>query len=137
MLNFGGYAMISKTQCMDLITSTVPEFSQAWEEHRDYWKSEEAGLCNDIAAFSRYVKDQIDQGKSDSLKKIFDLIEGLLADGDQEVRNAVATCFLENLLNQVSANKLLSSTFVSFLGPNSKAYCKAWDSFTAVRTEGL
>jgi hypothetical protein len=56
--NVGEYAMISKAQCMDLIASSVPEFGQDWEDHRNYWKGEEAGLCNDISAFSSYVGDQ-------------------------------------------------------------------------------
>jgi hypothetical protein len=129
--------MISKAQCMDLIVSGVPEFGQAWEDHKNYWEGEEAGLCNDISAFSDYVGEQINQGKRDNLKTIFDLIEELLTDGDQDVKDAVATCFLENLVNLASANKLFSPDFVPFLGPNSRAYCKAWDAFTGVKTEGL
>lgn len=136
-LNFGEYAMISKEQCMDLILSSVPEFGQAWEGHKDYWKGEEAGLCNDVAAFSDYVAEQINHGERDNLKTIFDLIEEMITEGDQDVQDVVATCFLENLINLASANKLYSPDFVPFLGPNSREYCKAWDRFTGVKTEGL
>jgi hypothetical protein len=129
--------MISEAQCMGLILSRVPEFGQAWEDHRNYWKGEEAGLCNDVSAFSDYVADQINQGKRDNLKTIFDLTEELLTDGDQDVKTVAATCFLENLQNKASANGLYSPDFVPFLGPNSRAYCEAWDSFTGVKTEGL
>jgi len=94
-------------------------------------------LRNDVAAFSDYVGYQINQGKRDNLKTIFDLIEELLTDGDQDVKDAAATCFLENLINLASANKLFSPDFVPFLGTNSRAYCEAWDSFTGVKTEGL
>ena len=70
--------MISKAQCMELILSRAPEFGRAWEEHRNYWKGEEAGLCNEVSAFAFFVADQINQGKRDNLKTIFDLIEELL-----------------------------------------------------------
>jgi hypothetical protein len=53
----GGKFLYPTNQCMELILSRAPEFGRAWEDHRNYWKGEEAGLCNDVAAFSDYIAD--------------------------------------------------------------------------------
>lgn len=68
---------------------------------------------------------------------VFDVAERLMVEGDNEVKDAVATCFLENLLNVASAGRIDASKFVDLLGPESRAYCRAWDEFTGVHTEGL
>lgn len=61
----------------------------------------------------------------------------LLREGNQDVQDAAATCFLENILNYDSAGRLKASSFVHLLGTESKAYCKARDEFTGVKTPGL
>lgn len=45
--------------------------------------------------------------------------------------------FLENLVNSSSNGRFGSKDFTKFLGPKSIEYCKAWDEFTGVKTEGL
>jgi hypothetical protein len=65
------------------------------------------------------------------------MIEHLMLQGDDAVKDAVATCFLENLINRTSAGDIPAANFVHLLGPESVAYCKAWDEFTGVKTEGL
>lgn len=129
--------MISRDTCMQVILNNVPEFQERWGEHLSYWDGEPAGLCNDMAAFCSFTINQINKGQTQKLQMIFDLIEHLMVNGDQDVKNAVATCFLENLLNSVSSGKLSSLTFVPLLGPESRKHCLAWDEFTGVHTDGL
>lgn len=130
--------MVLRKDCMELILKQVPSFSDAWQAHLDYWGDEVPGLCNDMTAFSRYVTDLLNSSEQvENLAEIFNLIEYLLINGDQVVGDAVATCFLENLINVSSTEKLDSRKFVSFLGPESRAYCQAWDDFTGVHTDGL
>lgn len=126
--------MISKPDVMDAILEQVPAFQECWEMHLSYWGGEDAGLCNDMAAFSHYVVDLIGSGHLGSLDVIFDLVERFLQEGDQEVQDAVATCFLENLLNASSAGKVDISRFFSLLGIESRAYCRAWNRYTGVHT---
>lgn len=129
--------MVSKVDCMKLILEQIPAFRESWQAHLNYWDGEQAGLCNDVTEFSHYVVELIATEQVDDLKKIFNLIEQLQVDGDIEVQTAIATCFLENLLNVASAGRIDTKKFVDFLGPESRAYCKAWDEFTGVHTEGL
>jgi len=75
----------------------------------------------------------------DHCVELFELIEQFVSEGDEGVSNAACTCFIENLQNIASHddNEFEYSHFVSLLGPESRAYAKAWDEFTGIRTDGL
>lgn len=60
-----------------------------------------------------------------------------MLEGDQEVQDAAATCFLENLQHQVDVGKVPGALSSSLLGSESRDYCKAWDEFTGVKTKEL
>jgi hypothetical protein len=66
---------------------------------------------------------------------IFDRIERLLINGNDSVKNAIATGLLETLLH--SSKTEVASNFTIFIGKRSKEYCIAWDEFTGVKTFGL
>ncbi len=71
-----------------------------------------------------------------TIKKIFDFVEFLLINGDESVQTAIATGFLEYLMN-ITPEQIKSSAFVQHLGKNALEYCRAYDKFTGVKTEGL
>lgn len=123
---------------MNLILQKFPGFKNSWQEHLSWWDNDVPGLSNDMTVFSDYVINLLSANQdAQEIKEIFIFIENLLKNGDQAVSNAVATCFLENLLNAASWNKIRASSFVYLLEPESKKYCKAWDKFTGIKTEGL
>lgn len=129
--------MIVETECLGIILQNVPSFHSDYQDYLDYWEGDKPGLCNEISAFSRFVIDLIVQEQLEELPKIFEVVELLLVDGEAKVKDAAATCFLENLLNKASAGEIKPEKFVPLLGPESRTYCKAWDEFTRVYTEGL
>ena len=51
--------------------------------------------------------------------------------------NAACVCFLENLQNRASAGRIEYSRFIPYLGEKSKEFCRTWDEFTGVKSEGL
>ena len=91
-----------------------------------------------MSEFSRYVTDLLIQKKQDDslIDEIFTYMEFLLINGDDDVQNAAATCFLENILNR-TPEQIDPKRYVDYLGPESRKYCQAWDEFTGVKTEGL
>jgi hypothetical protein len=94
-----------------------------------------------MTVLGRYVEEKLNKpldvtGKKE-IKNIFNLIERLIKQGNNIVKDAANTCFLENLINYTSAGRLEPEQFIHYLGPESKAYCKAWDEFTGVKTPGL
>lgn len=130
--------MIQKEMCMKLVLKEFPNFRTLWQEHLDWWGKDVPGLSNDMSAISDYTINLLKNNQSShEIKNIFNFIEQLIIDGDQSVRDAATTCFLENLINATSWKRILASSFVHLLGPESKKYCKAWDEFTGVKTEGL
>ena len=107
----------------------------------DYNGEKDLECCGIMTALSMYVRDimntSLSAEKVQEIKEIFLLIEFFISGGNQSVQNAAATCFLENLINATSWGTLKPETFLCYLGPESKKYCKAWDEFTGVKTEGL
>ena len=83
------------------------------------------------------LQNDREEKEEKELKEIFLLIEHLVEKGDKSVKSATTTNFLENLINISSHGDFEPSTFIHYLGPKSKAYCKAWDEFTGVKTPGL
>jgi len=122
---------------MKVLLERFPGFSERWQAHLEYWAGEEAGLCNDVSEFGRYIRDLVACGETQALPAIFNLLEQLLVEGDSDVQDAVATCCLENLLNYFSAGAIPAESLVHLVGPQSRAYCQAWDEFTGVQTPGL
>jgi hypothetical protein len=129
--------MIREEDCMPLILEQVPGFSDGWQAHRDCWDGEEAGLSSDMTAFAYYVVEVLQGKRQEDLDLVFALIERLMVEGNDSVKDAAATCFIEVLQNNASAGAIDSRDFVPYLGSESRAYAKAWDDFTGVKTEGL
>jgi len=125
--------MIIPEQCMPLILERFPGFEGRWREHLESWGGKPRRLCGDMTTFSFHIRDLVAQHELDTLPAVFTLIEEWMVHGDEMVRTAVATCFLENLLNLEVEPKC----FVPLLGPVSREYCRAWDESTGVKTEGL
>lgn len=132
--------MIHKEECMKTFLKVAPSFEKVWEEYMIYWKGETPGLCTDFSELTDYVEDLIYSipQPEELLETIFKHIEIMLTEGDEEVQTCVATCFLENLLNNVGHYETKSAAaFIKYLCPESLDYCKENDKFWGTRTRGL
>jgi hypothetical protein len=130
--------MIESNQCLELLIEKFPAFKESHAKYLAYWGNDDPGAYSDMFAFTNYVMDLILENHDQIiLKKIFDYIEHLLIEGSPEVREAVTTCFLENLINSSVSKEISSLQFVYLLGKESKEYCKAWDNFSGIKTPGL
>ena len=135
---------------MELISEKFPEFKPIWNSYRlEYKVSDEdlfgitpfwgdTSFFGGMAKFSDYVSDLLVKNESNTsqINEIFSYMEHLLVNGDEDVKTAVATCFFENILN-ITPGKINPKRFVEYLGPESREYCRAWDKFTGVQTDGL
>lgn len=129
---------ISKENCMSIILEKFPGFQARWSAYKSDWEGEETTIYGEMCTFSSYAKRLLAHGKTDPsfIKEMFSFMEYILENGDEDVQNAVCTCFLENILN-VTPSDIDPKRFVEYLGPQSREYCIAWDEFTGVQTEGL
>jgi hypothetical protein len=64
-------------------------------------------------------------------------VEMLLTTGEEDIKDAVATGFLESLLAEASRRAISLRGISWMLGPESTRYCRAWDEFTGTKTDGL
>jgi hypothetical protein len=133
--------MVSENKCFEIILENFPDFKELWEkEIEETWEGTSPGLCLDFAEFSHYIRDMIAKNNNDDKSTIelaFQIAEMLMNEGDDRVKDAVATCFLENLINAVAWERISAYSFVHLLGKESIEYCKAWDEFTGTKTPGL
>jgi hypothetical protein len=130
--------MIQTEDILELITDCYPEFGPRWNEGSLFWPEEGQmpTACGILSEFSYLIAEQLEEERVSNIPSVFALIERFLAEGSEEVKDAAATCFLENLHNRVP-EEIAATFFVPFLGPRSREYCRAWDRFCGTETEGL
>jgi hypothetical protein len=130
--------MIESRELPERILACFPAFEERWNEESLFWPA--AGIsptaCGILAELSGLIAEHLMRKEIAGIPAVFALMEQLLVDGTEEVRDAAATCFLENLHNRVP-EKIDPQSFVPFLGPQSREYCRAWDQFCGTTTEGL
>jgi hypothetical protein len=85
----------------------------------------------------RSLASNMDRISTDEMRAAFDLAEKLLIECDDETSTAIATGFLESLLSQASSGRLNFRRVGPMLGDESRKYCREWDRFTGVVTDGL
>lgn len=133
--------MVSETEALKSILTKFPDFESYWKkESQDLWGEDNQNITSAISSFSHYIRDMLiqnDEANEYLIARSFQMAEWLMNEGTKEVKDAVATCFLENLINAVGWGKFPASRFVHLLGKESKKYCRAWDEFTGVKTKGL
>lgn len=132
--------MVFPNEATQMILERFPKFpmSEEWKRSIALYQGNEISIYGVMSSFSRYVGDLLrTKEKSEDFKKIFDFAEELMVVGDSDVQEAVSTCFLENLINVSSHGDFSPLIFVPYLGKESIKYCKVWDEFTGVKTEGL
>lgn len=120
---------------INLLKEKFPKFIPYWDSYVNYWGMNQ-GITIQMIPFSEYVVDVIKTNNIIEIKNIFDFVEFLLCNGDESIQNAVATSFLEYLLNK-APDEIKFNVFAKYLGENTIKYCKAWDEFTGIKTKGL
>lgn len=120
------------------LLALCPDFALAWNDECDLFTSDNGVFTVHAVfiVFSHYVADRLSRGRDPALKEVFDYVESKLTEDDSEVDNAATTCFLENLMNRVPT-KIEAQYLIPLLGPKSRQFCRAWDEWCGVKTEGL
>src|SRR5579859_3809096 len=128
---------VAETIKTELI-SLCPNFATVWNNECDMWTDDQGHFTvhGVFAVFSHYIVDRIRRESDPDLRRVFEYLESKLTDDDSQVGNAACTCFLENLMNRVPTT-IPREHLVPFLGPKSRRFCRAWDEWCGVNTEGL
>lgn len=126
---------INQNNCMQILLEKFPNFMPYWKAFIEYWGDDwqDCGPGIKLGSFLDYTEDMIKKGDQAELKRIFYSTELMVCKGDESVKNAATTSFLESLINR----GFHFDTFSKFLGKQSVKYCQAWDEFCGVETPGL
>ena len=130
---------MDKKTIVEQVCSILPTFRSFGEEYLNDFYDEALGtnVSLDMSALAVFVGEAFSDNKDMDFSQLFLYLEEVLVGDDEKAADAVATCFLENLINKSSHGEFSSLKFVKLLGPESREYCKAWDEFTGATTEGL
>ncbi len=119
--------MVTLDEVVDLLLEACPEFRPHYEEYlRGFYRSDEVpkqAPYADVSAFTAYLIDALDAGRTACFAPSFALAERLLVEGDEQTRNWVIAGFLEGLQNQLSHTNLGYDVFLPWLGAKSR---EAW-----------
>jgi len=129
---------MTKEEHFKNLIELFPDFKALWESNNNYFKEDNGSytIHGLFSEFSHLVSERLESGNTEKMKELFDYIEEIASNGNEDEQNAVCTCFLENILNRIP-QKIDPKYFVPFLGKCSKDYCIAWDKFTGIKTKGL
>lgn len=103
------------------LLENFPNFSPRWREHLEWWGGEPAGQYMDMAQFVHFVvEDLYEHANLDEMRRFFDRLETLFAEGNQQTRDLIGLGFFETLQNVASHRPYGNAVFEPFFGPMSK-----------------
>lgn len=127
---------ITRDVLIQLLKENFPNFIPYWENYVNECDGIDLGISHDMTPFSDFAVNEIKSENLNEIEKIFIFVEFLMCNANNSVKDAIATCFLEDLLNK-DPEEIQFIKFRQYLGKETIAYCKAWDLFTGVMTKGL
>jgi hypothetical protein len=123
-------------QILPLFVRICPEVRDRLVAGADDWLHDDGTISyyEIVAVLTRLVVERFDAGDYGCADDLFALVERLLSEGSQEVKDLIATGFLEGLLYQ---QELPSELWVPLIGPQAREYLLALNSFHGTTTPGL
>ena len=102
------------------LLEAFPEFCDRWKRHIARWGGKPAGSYNDMAEFVYFVvEDLYENGKVSETRRVFQVLEKLIANGEQETRDLIGFGFFETLQCVASWRNYGNEVFEQFLGSSS------------------
>ena len=132
-------SMINTPQLVKKLENFTPGFGPVWLEwlkvDEEYGDGDAPSLHAVFSEYSHFIVACIEELELTTKIQLLQFIEESLVSEDEDLSNAVATCFLENL---VQMNKYYNpESYFPYLGKKSRQYTKSWDEFNGMRTKGL
>jgi hypothetical protein len=87
---------LSTCDTISTLLNAFPDFSERWRKHVAWWGGKPAGSYNDICEFVRFTLEQLyEKGNLKETRRVFELLEKLFVEGDQEIRDLIGLGFFE------------------------------------------
>jgi hypothetical protein len=125
------HTYLRSTEVMPLLVAACPSFRARWEA-RVAWSGDESFLYGDVSEFGDHIGELSRRGEFAELPKVFAAIERLLAEGDDDVEDAISE-LLEELAfgSHFGSVKAAERTLGPYFGARTAA---DWRAITAPRS---
>ena len=128
--------MVPETQLIPLLVACIPDYRDRLAQSVEKWLNDDGSVSiySQLSELVDLVVERFNVGNYDGSDELFALVERVLVEGSDTVRDAVATGFLEGLQNQT---RLAGEYWAPLLGERAKEFCRGMDGFFGVKTGGL
>ena len=109
-----------------------PELATDDQAEVEEWGDDDFPLTIRLARLARSFARHAPAFTPEQRQRVLEVLEWVLSTGSQSERDAVATGFFEALLAAADTGFDLHLVW-NDLGPESRAYCVAWNEFTGVQ----
>jgi hypothetical protein len=133
-------ALITAERVVPLLTEASPPFADRWTEWLALWEDDDEatgasgpesatpenprGYYNDVAQFAHYLVKRFESGEIGDFPKVFDLVEILLSNGSEYVRDLIVIGLIEDLQTISSNRSIGRDALLPWCGPLAS---EAWD----------
>lgn len=107
-----------------------------WERVQADWLPDDPPPTVALGALGTSLIGSLNGATDHELSRLASTVEHVLAAGSESAKNAIATGFLEAVLS-ASGKEPTATRFLGKLGQVARKYCRDWDVFCGVRTQGV
>ncbi len=118
------------------LTTLAPELAMTDDDLITSWAPDDPPVTLRFAGLADSMIEAAGQLRLEQVTAIFDTVEELLTSASEPVPTAVATGFLESIMAATARGEIDVATVAEFLGPESLAYCEAWEAFVQGESPG-
>jgi hypothetical protein len=118
-------------ELIDRLIAMFPDFHAYWDDPRNCFRNDDGAftLHGAFAEFSRFIRERHALLKSDRVEALGIFVSDCMASTDQDLNNAAATCFIENIAGEDCDREL-----ARHLSGDARKYWKAWGGRDDTRT---
>ncbi len=121
-------------ECSDKTLSALaachPVLKEALEEELRDWEPDPVPPTLAAALMARRLCSHLHLVDQESLMKVIEFVETTLGSDDELANAIMATGFLEALISTEDRGEANATRVLEALGPEARAYCRAWREFT-------
>ena len=128
-------SLIKKAQALEYFRAFHPLFEACWKEAVE--TLEELAPNVVYGNFARTLCELVEKDPSIDIAPMINYVEILMNCGTEELKDLIATYFLEALLAAADRQPQVMAPVLQLLGPSSKNYALGWNDFSGCTNKGL
>jgi hypothetical protein len=116
-------AVITHSQLFPLLLEACPSYEADWKKFLAEYADEPDKLSYvALAQFAQHLSHVLASGDQQSLRRVFDLLERLIIEGDDAAQEATVVGIIKNLQNEHLHQRTKPDDYLPFLLPESQRW---------------